>query len=416
MLTTDRSGASAAEGSRVRTRITALAALALVGLAHAASGSSAPPSAAIQAKDAQAADVLAQVNALDTRFGALVDAWDGAKIQLATTEKQLAANRAQLTVAQKQSLIAQRRAAQVLVTIYEGDTPDLIQLLVGSSKLSDVINAVEYTRDVASAEQHIAAAAVRARDRLTAATERLQNAERSRRSTLAQLNGERATIGAMLTKRRQLLSSIQSQIVQMKAQEAAQQARAAAAARARLARQEAQLREEAAQRAKDAAAAAAAAQAKPSPTTKTTPVAPPSATTTTSATTTSATAPTAPAVVPVSGGHPEAASIALKYLGIPYQWAGASPGTGFDCSGLVMYVFAQLGVQLPHFAAGQYGYGSAVSRDQLQPGDLVFFDGLSHVGIYIGNGQMVHAPQTGDVVKITSLSDFGNRYVGARRI
>jgi cell wall-associated NlpC family hydrolase len=418
MLTTDRSGASAAEGSRVRTRITALAALALVGLAHAASGSSAPPSAAIQAKNAQAADVLAQVNALDTRFGALVDAWDGAKIQLATTEKQLAANRAQLSVAQKQSLVAQRRAAQVLVTIYEGDTPDLIQLLVGSSKLSDVINAVEYTRDVASAEQHIAAAAVRARDRLTAATERLQNAERSRRATLAQLNGERATIGAMLSKRRQLLSSIQSQIVQMKAQEAAQQARAAAAARARLARQEALLREEAAQRAKDAAdaAAAAAAQAKPSPTAKTTPVAPPAATTPTSATTTSAASPTAPTVVPVSGGHPEAASIALKYLGIPYQWAGASPGTGFDCSGLVMYVFAQIGVQLPHFAAGQYGYGSPVSRDQLQPGDLVFFDGLSHVGIYIGNGQMVHAPQTGDVVKITALSDFGNRYVGARRI
>ena len=157
------------------------------------------------------------------------------------------------------------RAAQLLVTIYEGETPDLIQLLVGSSKLSDVINAVQYTRDVASAEQHIAAAAVRARDRLTAATERLQNAERSRRTTLAQLDGERATIGAMLTKRRQLLSSIQSQIVQMKAQEAAQQARAAAAARARLAREEALLREEAAQRAKDAAdaAAAAAAQAKP---------------------------------------------------------------------------------------------------------------------------------------------------------
>ena len=420
MLTTDRSGAPAAEGSRVRTRITALAALALVGLAHAASGSSAPPSAAIQAKNAQAAHVLAQVNALDTRFGALVDAWDGAKIQLATTEKQLAANRAQLSVAQKQSLVAQRRAAQLLVTIYEGDTPDLIQLLVGSSKLSDVINAVQYTRDVAAAEHHIAAAAVRARDRLTAATERLQNAERSRRATLAQLDGERATIGAMLTKRRQLLSSIQSQIVQMKAQEAAQQARAAAAARARLAREEAQLREEAAQRARDAAdaAAAAAAQAKPSPTANTTPATPAASDpgTTTGVATTTATAPTTTTVVPVSGGHPEAASIALKYLGIPYQWGGASPGTGFDCSGLVMYVFAQLGVQLPHFAAGQYGYGSPVSRDQLQPGDLVFFDGLSHVGIYIGNGQMVHAPQTGDVVKITAISDFGNRYVGARRI
>jgi peptidoglycan DL-endopeptidase CwlO len=420
MLRKYRSGRLVAEGSRVRTRLTAFIALALVGLAHAAAGSSAPPSAAIQAKNAQAAQVLAQVNALDTRFGALVDAWDGAKVQLATTEKQLAANRSQLTRAQRQSLIAQRHAAQLLVTIYEGDNPDLIQLLVGSSKLSDVINAVQYTRDVASSAQHVAAAAARARDRLTAATERLQNTERTRRATLAQLDGERADIGAMLAKRRQLLSSIQSEIVQMKAQEAAQQARAAAAARARLAREAAQLRAEAAQRAKEAAAAQPKAAAAPTAT----PSAPDTteATTSTAVTTTAATPPTTttsgatPTVAPVSSGHPEAASIALKYLGIPYQWGGASPGTGFDCSGLVMYVYAQLGVQLPHFAAGQYGYGSPVSRDQLQPGDLVFFDGLSHVGIYIGNGQMVHAPQTGDVVKITALSDFGNRYVGARRI
>jgi peptidoglycan DL-endopeptidase CwlO len=230
----------------------------------------------------------------------------------------------------------------------------------------------------------------------------------------------------MLTKRRALLSSIQSEIVQMRAREAAQQARAAAAARARLARQEAQLREEAAQRVKEASAAAAP---KPTPTANTIPsttTAPavtttPAATTTTSVTTsvttTDAAAPTTPAAAPVSGGHPQAASIAMQYLGIKYQWGGASPGTGFDCSGLVMYVFAQIGVQLPHFAAGQYGYGTPVPRDQLQPGDLVFFDGLSHVGIYIGNGQMVHAPQTGDVVKISPLSEFGGaRYVGARRV
>ena len=417
MLMKHRSEALAAEGSRVRTRLTALAALALVGLTQAAAGSSAPPTAAIDAKNAQAAHVLAQVNALDTRFGALVDAWDGAKIQLSTTEKQLAANRARLSRAQKQNLIAQRHAAQLLVTIYEGENPDLIQLLVGSTKLSDVINAVQYTRDVASTAQHVAAAAARAKDQLTIATERLQNAERSRQATVAQLDGERATIGAMLAKRRALLSSIQSEIVQMKAQEAAQQARAAAAARARLARQEALLRAEAAQQAKQAAAAQAKTAAPPTTTT----VAPDTTTapTSTDVTTTTAAPPTTPTTTtstPVSGGHPEAASIALQYLGIRYQWGGASPGTGFDCSGLVMYVYAQLGVQLPHFAAGQYGLGSAVSRDQLQPGDLVFFDGLSHVGIYIGNGQMVHAPQTGDVVKITALSDFGNRYVGARRI
>ena len=111
-------------------------------------------------------------------------------------------------------------------------------------------------------------------------------------------------------------------------------------------------------------------------------------------------------------------SIAMSYIGVPYVWGGASPATGFDCSGLVMYVYAQVGVSLPHNAAAQYGYGTPVPRDQLAPGDLVFFDGLGHVGIYIGGGQFVHAPHTGDVVKISSLSDswYTANYVGARRL
>jgi cell wall-associated NlpC family hydrolase len=81
-----------------------------------------------------------------------------------------------------------------------------------------------------------------------------------------------------------------------------------------------------------------------------------------------------------------------------------------------MYVYAQLGISLPHYAAAQYRYGTPVAPGQLQPGDLVFFDGLDHVGIYIGGGQVVHAPQTGDVVKISSVADWGAGYVGARRI
>ena len=112
-----------------------------------------------------------------------------------------------------------------------------------------------------------------------------------------------------------------------------------------------------------------------------------------------------------------AANIALGQLGTPYVWGGAAPG-GFDCSGLVMWAYSQVGVSLPHSTYAQYSMGVPVSRDQLQPGDIVFFDGLGHEGLYIGGGQFVHAPHTGDVVKISSLSDswYASSYVGARRI
>ena len=83
-----------------------------------------------------------------------------------------------------------------------------------------------------------------------------------------------------------------------------------------------------------------------------------------------------------------------------------------------MYVYAQVGVYLPHLAAAQYNYGTPVSRDELAPGDLVFFDGLGHVGIYIGGDEFIHSPHTGDVVKISSLNDgwYSSTYVGARRL
>jgi cell wall-associated NlpC family hydrolase len=108
-------------------------------------------------------------------------------------------------------------------------------------------------------------------------------------------------------------------------------------------------------------------------------------------------------------------AIAMRYLGVPYKWGGASPSTGFDCSGLTMYVYAQVGVSLPHYAAAQYQLGVAVSRDQLQPGDLVFYRGLGHMGMYIGGGNYIHAPQTGDVVKISGVYARSD-WVGARRV
>jgi cell wall-associated NlpC family hydrolase len=104
---------------------------------------------------------------------------------------------------------------------------------------------------------------------------------------------------------------------------------------------------------------------------------------------------------------------AMAQRGKPYVWAGSGPGS-FDCSGLTAFAFKAAGVNLPHSSRMQSQMGQAVSREQLQPGDLVFFySPVSHVGIYIGNGQMVHAPTSGDVVKVAPLM---SGFSGARRI
>jgi cell wall-associated NlpC family hydrolase len=395
--------------------------IAAFAAAATVAGDARASSPALDAKRAQAQSVLKRVNALGVQFGRVVDSWDGARIQLAATEKQLAANERALGRARKQNTIAQARLARVLVAVYEHGAPTLPAIIVGASSISDLVDEIEAAQTVDTYDKRVAAVARAWEKRLTTARVSLKKNERTRKKTLSQLTHERGQIGTLLSQRKRMLASVQGEVKVLEAQQAAHQHALQVAAQARLAREQAAL-------AAAAKAAAAKRAAAPPPPPTTTALAPPPPTTTATAPvsttmpTTTLAAPTATTTAPpaptptLPAGYPEAASIALKYLGIPYKWAGASPSTGFDCSGLVMYVYAQLGVQLPHQAAAQYGYGVAVPKSQLQPGDLVFYDGLSHVAIYIGNGEIVHAPQTGDVVKIAPLSQGGLTYVGARRL
>jgi cell wall-associated NlpC family hydrolase len=117
----------------------------------------------------------------------------------------------------------------------------------------------------------------------------------------------------------------------------------------------------------------------------------------------------------------QAVALAYSFLGVPYVWGGETPN-GFDCSGLTMYVYRQLGIKLGHYTGFQYYQGRRVPRDQLQLGDLVFFHANAggvpgHEGMYVGNGSFIHAPHTGDVVKLSSLFEtrYALSFVGAVR-
>ncbi|MDX6743195.1 NlpC/P60 family protein [Actinocorallia sp. A-T 12471] len=121
---------------------------------------------------------------------------------------------------------------------------------------------------------------------------------------------------------------------------------------------------------------------------------------------------------PASGPARTALDFAYKQLGKPYIYGGTGP-TGYDCSGLTMKSWAAAGVALPRTAASQYSAtsGTRVSYDNLQPGDLLFFSGLGHVGMYVGGGQMIHAPRTGKNVEIVSVTSgyYRDRFIGAGR-
>ena len=113
-----------------------------------------------------------------------------------------------------------------------------------------------------------------------------------------------------------------------------------------------------------------------------------------------------------------AVKIALKAVGVPYRWGGTSPASGFDCSGLVRWAYGRVGISLPHSSYALYHRGRYVRRSRMRPGDLVFFSGLGHVGMYVGRGRMVHAPHSGSRVQVVTFGgpNYGGSLVGARRI
>jgi len=342
--------------------------VAVAGALIAATGATADPS--VSAKQAQAQQVLGQINSIDVQLGAAVEAYNSANVHLQKIQGDLRDNAFELRVARTNLKRSQAALEKRLVSIYtSGDQNSTLAVLLGSSNIDDLLNRMETIHSTSKQDAQIVREVTTAKHAIQRHRVELQQARTEQERVVAQRAAERQHIQAQLAERRQLLSSIRSEIEQLKQQEAARQLQLAAAARQRISN----------------------------------PVG------------VGATAPEASTVAPPSI-HGGVVGIAMRYLGVPYVWGGASP-SGFDCSGLVMYVFAQIGVSLPHSSYSQFTMGAPVSMSQLQPGDLVFFAGASHVGIYIGGGQFIHAPHTGDVVKISSLTGwYASTFAGGRRI
>lgn len=125
-----------------------------------------------------------------------------------------------------------------------------------------------------------------------------------------------------------------------------------------------------------------------------------------------------PNAVPAPTRAERAVKHAVDMVGTPYRWGGESPSSGFDCSGLVRWAYGRVGIDLPHNSYALYSEGRRVRESRMEAGDILFFEGLGHVGLYLGNGRMVHSPETGRNVEVVRLSatNYGARLIGARRI
>jgi len=328
---------------------------------------------------AEADRVEAELQGLNDQVAAAAEAYNAAQIELDQTNAAIEENQRILAASKSNLRISRIELEQMLVDAYRRGDPDLMAFLLSANSIDELIDQSRFMQRVTVYAGQIVRD-VRRYTRQVKDTERALEAERAdRRAALDARAAEEAAVRGALAERQRLLASLSGEISAIiERRDAARRAEAerlAAAAGITLeeAVAEADGDDVAIGGSADVGADVGAAEA-------------------------------VIAAPPSSSVGGSAASIALGALGIPYRWAGSSPETGFDCSGLIAWAYAQVGVSLPHNAAAIYAGGTPVPLEAIEPGDIVSFHGSGHAGIYIGGGQYVHAPQTGDVVKVSSMS------------
>ena len=345
-------------------------ALAAAGIASGA----ATADSSISAKQAEAQQVMAQIQQLDSSLERARNAYDSADAKLGQIEQNLKINTVGLRAARSNLVVAQKNLSQRLVSIYVSrDNQSTLAVLLGATSIDDLVNRIESVQSLSHQDVDVMEQVVSFKHEVTTRQHALVRDRKAQARLVQTRAAAKVRIASELGRQQRLYNSVKGEIAHLVAAQHARQLALERAAQARLATYQA-----------------------------------------------SQAADLAPAGgfdTPPPSQYSGVVGIAMQYLGVPYVWGGASP-SGFDCSGLVMYVYAQVGVSLPHYTGAQWGMGVPVAESDLEPGDLVFFDGLGHVGIYIGGGEFIHAPHTGDVVRIDSLSEawYAANYDGARRI
>ena len=358
-----------------------LAACVLLG---AATASAVPTNAAIEAKrqEAEAAgQKLEQLNTdVEVRYEELAQieaAVEKTRQQISQAESDLQSATADVS---RSEALLNRRA----MSIYRSGAVDIVAVFVGATDFQDFVARIDLMRRVGRSDASLVASVKDARERVQTAKRALETRASEQVSLREQARRKQSQVLEAQQSQSKYFASLKSELKKLIDTERIRQERLAAARAAALA---------AAQR---SAAGANHGKLLPFDPSK------------------------------VGAPHPEVVAIAKHYLGVPYVWGGTSP-SGFDCSGLMQYCYNAIGVSIPRTSRTQFhagGYIPPNRLDLLEPGDMVFFgiggdpDQIHHVGMYVGGGDFIHAPATGDVVRITSLAGriaSKGDYVGACR-
>jgi peptidoglycan DL-endopeptidase CwlO len=330
----------------------------------------------VRAKRAQVAQLQRQLEAVGIRVEAAAERYNGARWRFEGIQSRIVQNQRDLTTTQANLGKARTRLTGRLRALYRQPDPSPAVVLLSSGSITAATEQLRMLNRIGQQDIDVVQSVKSLKQRIIVTREKLVKDRGKARVQLAARTREKRAIEGLLRQRQRVLNAASGEL------------------RRAIAQEQARVRQQA-ERTRRAAIAAQA------------PIRGDGA---------SGSGPTVALTgsLPSGSGNAEAARIALQYQGVPYVWGGATP-SGFDCSGLASYAFAKVGKSVPHYTGAIWAAFPRVPYDQLQAGDLVFFHGLGHMGIYIGNGQMVHAPHTGDVVRIANMADRAGSYVGAVR-